>query len=86
MSREQPIQLRRSLHVVTINRDEDQLLVIEFSAENMHRVRIADGTTSVAGSFKGHTHRVMFASVSSDLKRIARTLSNRPVCVDLDAE
>ncbi len=72
--------------MVTINRDEDQLLVIEFSAENMHRVRIADGTTSVAGSFKGHTHRVMFASVSSDLKRIARTLSNRPVCVDLDAE
>ena len=86
VSREQPIQLRRSLHVATINRDEDQLLVIEFSAENMHRVRIADGATSVAGSFKGHTHRVMFASVSSDLKRIARTRSNRPVCVDLDAE
>jgi len=86
VSREQPIQLRRSLHVATINRDEDQLLVIEFSAENMHRVRIADGATSVAGSFKGHTNRVMFASVSSDLKRIAGTRSNRPVFVDLDAE
>jgi hypothetical protein len=86
VSREQPIQLGRSLHVATINRDEDQLLVIEFSAENMHRVRIADGATTIAGSFKGHTHRVMFASESSDLKRIARTRSNRPVCVDLDAE
>lgn len=85
VSREQPIQLRRSLHVAAMNRDEDQLLVIEFSAENMHRVRIPDGTTSLAGSFKGHTNRVMFASVSSDLTRIAGTRSNRPVLVDLDA-
>jgi hypothetical protein len=85
VSREQPIQLRRSLHVAAMNRDEDQLLVIDFSAENMHRVRIADGVTSIAGSFKGHTNRVMFAAVSSDLKRIAGTRSNRPVIVDLEA-
>lgn len=85
VSREQPIQLRRSLHVAVMNRDEDQLLVIEFSAENLHRVRIADGATSIAGSFKGHTNRVMFAAVSSDLKRIAGTRSNRPVLVDLEA-
>jgi hypothetical protein len=85
VSREQPIQLRRSLHVAAMNRDEDQLLVIDFSAENMHRVRIADGATSIAGSFKGHTNRVMFAAVSSDLKRIAGTRSNRPVIVDLEA-
>jgi WD40 repeat protein len=85
VAREQPIQLRRSLHVATLNRDEDHLLVIEFSAENLHRVRIADGATSIAGSFKGHTNRVMFASVSSDLKRIAGTRSNRPVFVDLEA-
>jgi hypothetical protein len=51
----------------------------------MHRVRIADGATSIAGSFKGHTNRVMFAAVSSDLKRIAGTRSNRPVFVDLEA-
>lgn len=84
VTREQPIQLRRSLHVAAMNRDEDQLLVIDFSAENMHRVRIADGATSLAGSFKGHTNRVMFAAVSRDLKRIAGTRSNRPVVVDLD--
>ena len=68
-----------------MNRDEDQLLVIEFAAENLHRVHISDGATSIAGSFKGHTHRVMFAAVSSDLKRIAGTRSNRPVLVDLEA-
>jgi WD40 repeat protein len=84
VAREQPIQLRRSLHVATMNREEDHLLVIDFSAENMHRVRIADGVTFIAGSFKGHTNRVMFASVSGDLRRIAGTRSNRPVFVDLD--
>lgn len=84
VAREQPIQLRRSLHVATMNRDEDHLLVIEFSAENQHRVRLSDGATSLAGSFKGHTNRVMFASVSGDLGRIAGTRAGRPVLVDLD--
>jgi WD40 repeat protein len=84
VSREQPIQLRRSLHVAAMNRAEDHLMVIEFSAENLHRVRLADGVTSLAGSFKGHTNRVMFASVSRDLDRIAGTRAGRPVLVDLD--
>ena len=46
----------------------------------------AEMTTGYHERSSIHGWRVMFASVSSDLKRIAGTRSNRPVFVDLDSQ
>jgi WD40 repeat protein len=79
----QPINLIRTLHLAAINPADDRLFVIDFSVENVQFIRLPEGTGIPVAGLKGYTNRVMFASVSSDLKRLAGTQSGRPIVLDL---
>lgn len=81
----QPFSLVRSLHVAAMNEADDKLFAIDFSVENVQFIRLSDGIGTPAGNFKGYTNRVMFASVSSDLKRLAGSQSGRPVVLNLQS-
>jgi len=82
VTREQPILLKRTLHVAALSPDASSLFAIDFSAERFHRINLTNGVGYVVGEFKGYTNRIMFAAVSHDLKRLAGTRNNRPVLVD----
>jgi hypothetical protein len=82
VTRDQPILLRRTLHVAALSPEANSLFAIDFSGERMHLINLTNGVGSVVGEFKGYTNKILFAAVSHDLKRLAGTQNNRPVVVD----
>ncbi|MSU31631.1 MAG: hypothetical protein EXS25_03010 [Pedosphaera sp.] len=82
VTREQPLDLRQSLHVAAVSPEASQLFAIDFSAERLHFLRFPQGSSITNISLAGYTNRIMFAAVSEDFKRLAGTRNNSPVVLE----
>lgn len=79
----QTMVLRQSLHVAALSPKSDKLFAIDFSAERFHMVYLTNGASIVVSELKGYTNRLMFASPSHDLSRIAGTRGVLPTVMEL---
>lgn len=82
-ARDQILTLRQSLHVASLSPDVQRLFLIDFSAERFHMAYLTNGAVRPVANLAGYTNRILFVSVSPDMKLLAGTRNNRPVLMDI---